>query len=107
MQRNTLTEKQITASIRQLLKTLGIFHWKQFQTLGSPLGIADILGIYNGKMFAVEVKAPKGRLSPQQERFLNIIREQGGIAILAYSVDDVIRGLGIQDRFLNFESEGE
>ena len=101
-----ITEKQVTASIRQLLKTLGIFHWKQFQTLGSPLGIADILGIYKGKFLAIEAKAPHGKLSPHQERFLSIIREQGGIAILAYSVEDVIRGLGVQDRFLNFNNGG-
>ncbi len=102
MKINTYSEKQITASIRGLLKTLGIFHWKQFQTLGSPLGIADILGIYQGKMLAIEIKAPRGKLSFHQERFLQIIREQGGIAILAYSVEDVIKGLGIENKFLNF-----
>ena len=95
-------EGMLTKSIRDLLRTLGIFHWKQYQTLGSPLGIADILGIYQGKMLAIECKAPRGKLSPHQERFLEIIREQGGIGILAYSVEDVIKGLKIQDRFLNF-----
>lgn len=76
--------------------------------MGSTPGVPDILGIYRlpgetaGRFLGIEIKAPRGKLSSAQEQFLNIIREQGGIAILAYSVDDVIRGLGVEDRFLNF-----
>ena len=33
-------------------------------------GIADILGIYNGKFLAIEIKTARGRVSPEQQRFL-------------------------------------
>lgn len=52
-------------------------------------GVADILGIFKGKPLAIEVKTPTGRLSPEQRDFLTEFREQGGIAFIARSVDDI------------------
>lgn len=52
-------------------------------------GVADILGIYQGKPLAIEVKSKKGRLSEFQKTFLIRFHAQGGIAIVARSVDDV------------------
>lgn len=101
-QKKPTPEGMVTCSIRDLLKTIGVFHWKEFQTLGSFPGVSDIVGIYKGRFLAIEVKAPKGKPSPAQVAFLDRIRQEGGIAILAYSIDDVIEGLGIQDRFLRF-----
>jgi len=103
MVRKMTPEGSLTKSIRDLLRALGVFHWKEFQSLGSPPGISDILGVYQGKFLAIEVKAPKGKPSLAQTDFLNRVREEGGIAILAYSIEDVIRGLGIEDRFLRFK----
>ena len=89
------TEKEITASIRMVLRTFGIFHWKVWQGLGSEKGVSDIIGIYKGKFLAIEVKTEKGRLSKHQEEFLDHVVWNGGIAIVARSVDDVFEGLGI------------
>jgi hypothetical protein len=93
-------EGQLTLSVKSMLKAAGIFHWKNW---GGPMGytgIADILGCYKGKMFAIELKAPTGKLTPEQERFLQNVRDNGGIAFVARSLDEVIIGLGLQDRFL-------
>ena len=61
---------------------------------GKP-GSADILGILPGGTFlAVECKAKKGKPSDKQIGFLKTIAENGGAAILAWSVDDLIKGLG-------------
>ncbi len=100
-----VTEKQITASIRQLLKNLGIFHYKQHQGLGSTPGVPDIVGIYKGRYLGIEVKTPNGKLSPKQTLFLRTINEQGGIAFVARDVADVIDALGLEGRFLNFEGK--
>lgn len=56
-------------------------------------GVSDIIGIYKGKFFAVEVKTKTGRLSEHQKIFLNNVKTNGGIAIVARSIDDVKRGL--------------
>ena len=89
------SEKEITASIRTLLKAFGIFHYKNWQGLGSQKGVSDIIGIHKRKFFAIEVKTEKGKLNLHQEVFLGLVNKNGGIAIVARSVDDVFEGLGI------------
>lgn len=56
-------------------------------------GTADILGIYEGVPLAIEVKSEKGRLSIHQKIFLQEFKNNGGIAIVAKSLEDVERGL--------------
>lgn len=95
-----MKEKQITASIRQLLKTFGIFHYKQHQGLGSTPGVPDIVGIYQGRYLGIEVKTRNGVVSDNQRRFIDTINAAGGIAFVARSVDDVIDNLGLKTRML-------
>ncbi|MBF0406450.1 MAG: VRR-NUC domain-containing protein [Candidatus Riflebacteria bacterium] len=54
-------------------------------------GSADILGIIkpHGRFLAIEVKAPRGKLTKQQERFKRMIEGHGGLYILARSMEDV------------------
>lgn len=56
-------------------------------------GIADILGIWRGLPLAIEVKRPGGKVSPLQTAFLDRFELNGGISIIAYSLDDVLREL--------------
>ena len=105
-----LKEKDVTKQIRGVLRTLGIFHWKNWSgPMTYPKGIADILGIYKGKFLAIEVKR-EGWEPPEptnikaykhfceQRDFLNAIRDNGGYAFFAQSVDDVIDRLGLQSK---------
>lgn len=54
-------------------------------------GSSDILGIYRGKMLCIEVKSQTGRLSPEQETFLNRMQELGAIAGMVRSLDQAIQ----------------
>jgi len=66
-----------------------------------PKGISDIIGVWNGRFIAIEVKRPTGGIvSPEQNAFIMRIKQAGGIAFIARSVDDVIRELDLKDRFL-------
>lgn len=95
------SESEITAAIRGVLKSLGIWHFKHWSgPMTNPKGISDILGIYLGKMLAIEVKKPGGKLTPEQQRFIDRVKIEGGISFVAYSIDDVINGLGVHERFL-------
>lgn len=98
--RRAIPEKAVTASIRQLLKTFGIFHWKVAQGLGCVPGVPDIIGVYKGRFLGIEVKAAGGVLSDHQKNFIDRINAEGGIAFVAKSLDDVIENLGLGDRFL-------
>jgi hypothetical protein len=95
------SEKEITHGVRLLLKSLGVFHWKQWQgPMSQPKGVSDILGVWKGRLLAIEVKRPGGKVSDEQQAFIDRVNKLGGIAFVARSVDDVIRGLGVQGRFL-------
>jgi len=109
------TEREITTGIRNMLKALRIFHYKQWQGLGSLKGVSDIIGIakksvqcphcqkkinVEGFYAAIEVKRPGGKLTESQEDFLFSVKQAGGIAIVAHSVDDVIKELGLDDKLL-------
>lgn len=91
-----ITEADVTHQIRQVLKLCNVWHWKNWSgPMTYPKGIADILGIYNGRMLAIEVKKPGGKVSPHQRSFLKRVNEEGGIGFVAYSVDDVVSQLGL------------
>lgn len=58
-------------------------------------GSSDLLGLVSpsGRLLAIEVKSPTGRLKPKQKEFLEEIGRNGGIAIVARSVEDVENAL--------------
>jgi len=58
-------------------------------------GSSDIIGMENktGRFIAIEVKTEIGKLTEKQEAFLFKVREGGGIAFVARSVEDVIKAL--------------
>jgi hypothetical protein len=60
--------------------------WLHFGKKGS----ADILGcLPDGRFLAVEVKAARGVLSPEQRQFLEDIKARGGLAIVVKSYRDI------------------
>src|SRR5512139_2375512 len=65
--------------------------WLRFSWRGAP----DLIGqLVDGRILCVEVKRPSGRLRPDQEMFLQTVRNQGGCAFVARSIDDVEAYLG-------------
>ena len=53
-------------------------------------GVSDILGVLPGCRFlAVEVKVPKGKVSPHQQEFIDSVNQAGGLAFVARSLEDV------------------
>jgi len=83
-------------------KTQGTFDPKR-QTFRSKTkrydinGVSDILGcLSDGRLLAIEVKRPyikgkqtAGKLSEDQRNFIDRINKNGGLAFVAYSLDDV------------------
>ena len=55
---------------------------------------ADMVGQRLGVFVGCEVKMPKGVVSPVQEYNIKKIRDAGGIAFVARSVEDVIEHFG-------------
>ena len=65
-----------------------------FVRFGWP-GCSDVIGqLRDGRLLAVEVKSPAGRLRPEQQQFLNLVNQAGGVAFVARNCADVHRALG-------------
>ncbi len=60
---------------------------------GVPKGYSDLSGFRkgDGKAFFIEVKTPKGKVSKEQEHFINIVKKYGAIAGVARSVVDAVK----------------
>jgi len=52
-------------------------------------GTPDILGIYKGKPLAIEVKGPRGKVSKEQQDFLNKHKSMGGIGGVARNLNEL------------------
>jgi len=74
-------------------RNVGIFVQKTGKYIPLPTGehgISDVIGCSpSGRFIAVEVKKKGGKPSDHQIEFLRRIKASGGIAILAYSLDEV------------------
>lgn len=92
-------EGKIKKEICEWLYAQGVFFWVQ-QAGKIPgrinrskflrNGVSDILGIYAGRMLAIEVKTSKGKVSDEQFEFLNSVKREGGVAFVARCLEDVL-----------------
>jgi hypothetical protein len=57
---------------------------------GLPVGTSDLLFIGHGYIAFIEVKRPKGHISPGQITFINAMRELGHRAGIAHNVDEAL-----------------
>lgn len=58
-------------------------------------GVPDFCGIYDGRPFYIEAKADDNAPTENQKARIKEILEAGGIAIVAYSAEDVERAMKI------------
>ncbi len=84
-------ETAIKRQVRDYLALKGVLVWHNLQGLGCFRGLPDFMALHKGVFYAIEVKTKKGRLSDWQEMFLKMVLDQGGIAIVARSFEDVAK----------------
>lgn len=63
----------------------------RYTRFNSIKGFPDIHGMLKGgRAVYIEVKRPGGRVSDEQQEFIDKVSAHGAVAFIAYSVDDVI-----------------
>lgn len=83
-------EKKVENQIKRYLDKLGAYYLKVHGSAFQPAGTPDILACVNGRFVAIEVKrANGGVVSELQKAKLKHIKNSGGVAIVARSLDDV------------------
>lgn len=93
-------EGALKASIRALIyKSLPperICIYSIMGGVGQTAGIADIIGCFDGRALAIEAKVGRNKLTDDQQKFRAAWERAGGLFVLAYTVEDVARALGIK-----------
>lgn len=85
-----MKEAQIQIDIKDYLQYHGWFVFKIHQQGKYAFrGISDLIAVKNGITVYIEVKTDKGRLSPDQIRFMDEIKNHGAQYIVARGIDDV------------------
>lgn len=69
---------------------LGIYQSNPYVMKGTP----DIIAIINGKFVGIEVKTKTGKMSADQVLFKKRLEANGGVYVLARSVDNVAHLVG-------------
>lgn len=84
-----MREKQIENIIKKYLASKGVWYIKHHANKFTKVGVPDVLGCWQGKFVAIEVKTPVGVLSELQKYNLKAISDAGGISIVARCLEDV------------------
>jgi Holliday junction resolvase len=75
-------EKKVKTKVVAILKELGAYYFYPVTGGYGASGVPDIVGCYNGKFFAVECKAGKGKTTALQDKNIAQIIACGGRAIV-------------------------
>lgn len=65
----------------------------RFKALGVKAGVPDLLAVRAGKLFALELKAPNGRLSEVQREMLAKLSAAGAETAVAFGLDEALSRL--------------
>jgi Holliday junction resolvase len=90
---NKTLEKHIENQIKRYLDNLGVWYMKVHGSMYQKSGVPDIIACINGTFIGIEVKRPGGVVSSLQQYNIDEIHRSGGVAFVAYSVEDVRRQL--------------
>jgi len=86
-----MREKNIENQIKRYLDRLGCWYMKVHGSAFQKAGVPDLIACIGGRFVGIEVKRPGGRVSPLQKLNIEEIQRSGGVAFVAYSVEDVRR----------------
>ena len=84
-----MTEQAIQRAIIKALEKEGAYVVKIITA--NRAGVADVVGSYQGRFFAIEVKAERGVVAPLQEYHGQKVLESGGLWGVARSVKEALK----------------
>lgn len=92
-------ETALKRAVRDYAALVNLRLWSILGGLGQEPGIADFIGVYQGKAVAVETKAGQRQLTSHQLQFKAEWERHGGIFIECRRLEDIADALGIKTLF--------
>jgi len=83
-------ESELKLAVKDYLKAMRVFNFPLIQGLASYRGAPDRIAIHKGKAYALEIKAPKGKMSEYQTEFKENWQGAGGIYLEIRDIDDLM-----------------
>lgn len=98
-------EKKVKDKVRQRLNERAVFHFMPATYGFGASGIADIVGCYLGKFFAIECKAGDNRPTALQVKNLERVSKAGGYALVVNerNIEDVDWMLDRIEKDVNYQ----
>lgn len=85
---DNIPESAIQRQIKQLLNFYSFMVWKNQQGPLSYPGVSDLTAIKKGNVYWIEVKKPTGKLSKDQIKFQQDVKDHGGIYLVLRSFEE-------------------
>ena len=73
-------ENAVKRKLKKHLEEIGAYHFSPQSGIYGRSGIADVIGCYKGRFFALECKAGGNTTTALQEKELQKVRDRGGFA---------------------------
>ncbi len=83
-------EGELKKKVKDYLKSIGVYSFMPVQTMYGTRAL-DLIVCYKGLFISIETKVKPNKPTKQQLKVMNAIREAGGLAFVAYSLEDVKR----------------
>jgi hypothetical protein len=91
----TLTEKQWLAQVVDLAKLFGWATYHPWLSIHSPRGWPDLALVRPPRLVLVELKTDKGRTSPAQDAWLELLRQVPGVEVFVWRPADIEQVAGV------------
>lgn len=90
-------EAKVKKKVVAALKELGAYYFYPVTGGYGSSGVPDIVGCYKGRFFGIECKAGSNKPTPLQQKNLDNIAAQGGIALVIneQNIDVIRRTIGV------------
>ncbi len=88
-------EGRVKEEIKKVLKEFGVWFYMPVPSPMGRAGIPDFMGVtpWDGKALGIEAKAPKGKPTENQKRFIQEMTAAGALAMVAWGADEVREAL--------------
>jgi len=91
-----MKEKELQKRVNKFLSQIpGLWFYHPRETKKGTDGLPDIIGCFNGRFFAIELKTPELKdaekgLRPEQIKIIDQIRKAKGKVLITNNFDDVV-----------------